>query len=150
MPVGADREGRQAMDRVRGSVLVVDDDDRLADLITALLRSNLPFTRISSASHGCDALARHLEAPMDVIVLDLDMPGLRGDELLARLRASTPGAPVSIMVSGSPALGEAIARCEPDFHLTKPFNQTDLVERVAQALELARERASPGVRRHGA
>jgi PAS domain S-box-containing protein len=95
MPGAAPGTARPAL-----SVLLVDDDDlvrnSVADLLTQLGHSATAFSR------GELALAE-LERPRryDVVMLDLNMPGLGGAGTLPRLRALCPGLPV-ILTTGSP------------------------------------------------
>src|SRR6185503_8075265 len=66
-----------------GRVLVVEDDDRIAQLVARALRDD-GFT-VDRAATGPDGVAAAADHEFDVVVLDLMLPGLDGTEVLARL-----------------------------------------------------------------
>ncbi len=85
------------MSRPPCRVLLVDDDDLVRRVGTRSLRRRLGV-EVIGASDGNEALARWRESPdtIDVVVLDLDMPGMDGVEVLHRLEQLAPGVPVII------------------------------------------------------
>jgi CheY-like chemotaxis protein len=84
-----------------GVVLVVDDDPVLVDLLRRLLPEH-GFTVVGAAS-GEEALEVAASQPVDVVVLDLLMPGMSGWELLEQLRERHPGLPAVVLSGMSPA-----------------------------------------------
>ena len=68
------------------SVLVVDDEEYIRDLVTSSLR--LAGFAARSVSDGSKALAAVAADPPDLVVLDVRMPGIDGFEVCHRLRAS--------------------------------------------------------------
>ena len=124
------------------SILIVDDD---SDLLRALERV---LTRrgfaVRTASDADDALGILLRDHVDVLLLDLCMPGLGGLELLRRLRADQLRVPAVVM-SGTgtiPDVLEAVRLGACDF-VEKPVETERLLHAVALALQL---RPSPHVR----
>ncbi|MGV8881803.1 MAG: response regulator [Rhodoglobus sp.] len=127
-------------------VLVVDDDPDVAMYIKTVLerRAGLLVTAI-----GDPRLARATveEFRPDVVVTDIEMPGMTGLELLAMLRADQPELPVIVMtahVSVDYAVGAL--RNQADEFLTKPVNSAELVEtvkRLAEQGRASREAARP-------
>ena len=124
------------MQRRNGHVLVVDDDALNRRLLTATLaREGL---RTTSATDGAEALAAIHEDPPDVVLLDIEMPGIDGFEVLARIKGDEAirHLPV-IMISG---LGdtESVVRCleiGADDFLPKPFDVAILRARVNAGLD---------------
>jgi PAS domain S-box-containing protein len=76
-------------------VLLVDDEANAVTALTTLLGEE--GLRISGATRGEEALALAASQPFDVAVLDVQMPGMSGLELLKRLRQEHPGLPAIIM-----------------------------------------------------
>lgn len=126
---------------VRGSVLVVDDNEINRDVLSRRLQ-RLGHT-VSVAEDGHRALAMLANSIFDLVLLDILMPGFNGYEVLQSLKAhpTLRHIPV-IMIS---VLGEVdtIARCielgAEDF-LSKPFNPVLLGARVGACLEKKRLR----------
>jgi DNA-binding response OmpR family regulator len=116
----------------QGRVLVVDDDEGVREFLEAVL-ARAGF-EVTGAATGEDALERAIEAPPDLVTLDVILPGIDGLETLRRLRQAQPSIRV-IMLSGhapSRASDEALRLGARDF-LRKPLEP--------RALELAVERA---------
>lgn len=116
-------------------VLVVEDEPDIAALIAyQLTREGF---RVETAGNGPDALKAVGREIPDLIVLDRMLPGITGDEILARLRAesATSGIPVLVLT----AKREQEDRIEgfelgADDYLTKPFSPRELVLRVRAIL----------------
>lgn len=139
-------------------VLVVDDAKAGRDLLVGLLRG-AGFARVEEAARGEEALARLLSGGVDLVLLDLVMPGLDGFELCRRARAepALEGLPILVQT----ALGQAEDRSRAfsagaTDYLTKPVNPVELVARVRihlanrllrRELEAARARAGLEVER---
>ncbi|MEA2594467.1 MAG: two-component system, OmpR family, response regulator RegX3 [Thermomicrobiales bacterium] len=118
-------------------ILVVEDDRSIAELVQLYLRRD--GHEIEIVENGATAL-RHLEsspAPIDLVVLDLMLPGLDGRGVCRRLRA-TSDVPVIMLT----ALDDDRDKIEgldlgADDYLTKPFNPQELVARVRAILRRA-------------
>jgi CheY-like chemotaxis protein len=92
--VAADAPAAGAMPRV----LVVDDDPDIRETLSEFLtRRNY---RAATADDGAGALRMIVETPPDFVLLDIDMPGLKGTDALPAIRAVAPRA-IVIMVSGT-------------------------------------------------
>jgi len=110
-------------------VLVVEDDPQLAEIVAGYL-SRAGF-EVRVATDGLKALAAARTQRMDLIVLDLMLPGISGLEVLRRLRAE--GSQVAVVVLS--ALGEYEDRVVglergADDYIVKPFSPRELVLRV--------------------
>lgn len=131
-----------------GTVLVVDDDPTVAEVVVDYLR-RAGFATVH-APDGPTALALADEALPDLVVLDLMLPGMDGLEVCRRLRRLAP-VPVVMLT----ALGEESDRVlgleiGADDYVTKPFSPRELVLRVRSVLRrTAAPPAVAGLLRHG-
>jgi two-component system, OmpR family, response regulator ResD len=122
-------------------VLVVDDDDTVADVVLGYLdRAGHVVHRVSN---GDAALAEVAAESPDLVVLDLMLPGVDGLEVCRRIRTTDPALPIIMLT----ALGEAEDRIAglqvgADDYVTKPFSPRELVLRVDSVLR--RYAAAPG------
>ncbi len=118
-----------------GTILVVDDNDDTAELMRDLLRKRgFEASAVSSAQAALDHLQTH--SP-DVVVTDVQMPGMSGIDLCARLRERHPDLK-SIVVTGQGDIETAVAAIRAgayDF-ITKPVKIDALEIAVARAIEL--------------
>jgi len=108
------------------SVLLVDDDELMANSMQVLLQS-LGHTVLTSASgeEGLAALEAGFEP--DVVILDINMPGLGGSGTLPRLRALRPGLPVLLSTGRADQAALDLAKAYPAVALlAKPFSLREL------------------------
>ena len=110
-------------------VLVVDDESVLAELLGSALRHQGWETQ--TAANGWEALDKADTFDPDVVVLDIQMPGLDGMETLERLRKRKPHLPV-LFLTARDAVADRVAglRAGADDYVTKPFNPLELTARV--------------------
>jgi DNA-binding NtrC family response regulator len=125
--------GRKA-DPMNGTILIVDDDEDTAALLRDLLRKRgFDATAVSSGRQCLEHLRGH---PTDVVVTDVQMPGMSGIELCVTLRERHPDL-LPIIVTGQNGLETAIAAIRAgafDF-LTKPLEIRAVEIAVSRALE---------------
>ncbi|MBI5693204.1 MAG: response regulator transcription factor [Verrucomicrobia bacterium] len=123
-------------------ILVIEDERQLAGHISrALARQGHCTTAIPDGAEGLKAI---LTDPPDLVVLDLNLPGLDGLSVLARLREAQSPARVLVLT----ARGEVGDRVKglhagADDYLTKPFSMDELTARV-EALGRRGATAHPG------
>ena len=112
-------------------ILVVEDDDAIRSNILRLL--NLEGFETASAAEGIAGLAQaKLHAP-DLIISDVNMPGMDGFELLAAVRADTALATTPFMLLTALDDRSSMRRgmtTGADDYLSKPFTRTELLESV--------------------
>jgi DNA-binding NtrC family response regulator len=113
---------READDRPRPAarVLVVDDDDEMR----ALLRRTLEFDgyEVTERDRGTHVLEALRGAPFDLIILDKEMPGLTGLDLLPILRREFPQVPVVLVTAfGGRQIAASALRLGAASYLEKPF-----------------------------
>ncbi len=116
-------------------VLVVEDDPDIAELVALHLRRAGFETDIVTS--GTDVLPRLRERLPDLMLLDLMLPGLSGEELCRLIRADQRLAPVPILMLTARAEEEdRVAGLDlgADDYVTKPFSPRELVARVRAVL----------------
>ncbi len=119
-----------------GSILVVDDDPGILDLLADFLGEH--GWRIATARSGTE-MRRCLEAETpELVVLDVKLPGEDGLGLIAQIRQRQPGLPVIMLTS----LGTEVDRIVglelgADDYLAKPFNPRELLARIRAVLRRA-------------
>jgi two-component system response regulator QseB len=118
-------------------ILIVEDESRITDFLAKGLQSS-GFTT-TPASNSEDAAAIALDGSIDLLLLDLGLPGKNGLELLKDLRGQGFQAPVIILTARSD-IDDKVAGFElgADDYLTKPFRFEELLVRIR-----ARLRTSP-------
>ncbi|MBW3615659.1 MAG: EAL domain-containing response regulator [Actinobacteria bacterium] len=112
-------------------VLVVDDDALIRRLVSIRL-TDAGF-EVIQAPDGESALDLVAERRFSVVLLDNQMPGLSGPEVLRRLRASSATATLPvIMVTASATVDDRVAGLQAgaDDYITKPFSMEEVVARV--------------------
>jgi two-component system OmpR family response regulator len=110
-------------------VLIVDDDDKLADLIRRGLVADGMTVDVSTS--GEDGLWRAAATRYDAIVLDVMMPGIDGITMCRRLRADDVWAPV-LLLTARDAIEDRVAGLDAgaDDYLVKPFAFPELAARL--------------------
>lgn len=115
-------------------VLVVDDEPLVRQLLCEILQGAGYITH--AAEHGPQAVEIARQETVDVVLLDIMMPGMSGLEVLAKLGELIPNSPV-IIVTASPTSDNAIAALRLgafDF-IVKGFNNEVMLSTVARAVE---------------
>jgi DNA-binding NtrC family response regulator len=117
-----------------GRILVVDDEASARNTLADLLRAE-GFT-IETAADGFKALAKLDEFSPDVVLTDLNMPGIDGVEVLRKVHEHDPDLPVVLMTAfGGVETAVAAMRDGAEDYLTKPLNVEELVIVLARTLE---------------
>ncbi len=124
---------------ITGTVLAVDDSADNRDLLARYLtRKGHTVLLADSGSQALQILDQH---PVDLVLLDLIMPGMNGSEVLTRMKANGElrALPV-IVISGQQDMDDIISCIEAgaDDYLFKPFNQVLLQARISAGLERKR------------
>ena len=152
MSFPASRKEGPAADRGDGSpgqdpqaaltVLLVDDDELVLDS-TRMVIEALGHTTVAAAS-GEEALAALAGCRPDLVILDLNMPGLGGRGALPALRALRPDLPILLATGRPDEEAEALAASQPGLALmAKPYDINELQRHLAAILARAEARPSP-------
>jgi len=125
------------MANAQENVLIVDDEEMIRWILNK---------KLSKEGYSCDeagdtsqALAKLQANPTDLVVLDINMPGRPGNELLPEIRSTYPETAV-VMASGVTD-NSIIARCIKDGaqdYIRKPFHLVEVVQSINMALEKMR------------
>ncbi len=125
----------------RGRLLVVDDDEANCDMLSRRLERN--GYAVAVAKGGAEALEILRASPFDLVLLDLIMPGMDGDEVLEIMKHDPALHDVPVIIVSSMDEVDAVARCillGAEDYLPKPFNPVLLQARIGAALEKRRLR----------
>jgi len=122
----------QASGRLGMVVLVVDDDPEIRDVVRWLLEDE--GWTVETASNGRDALERATRARPALIVLDMGLPIMTGEEVAMRLHDVYVDPPPIIVVSADGRAGEKAARIGAASYLHKPFDMDTLARMVRVTL----------------
>jgi DNA-binding response OmpR family regulator len=117
---------------VTETVMVVEDDHAVRSLVRMLLEDDgLTVVEAATGSDAIDVFARH---PVDLVLLDLRLPGMNGFDVCRELRR-TSDVPI-IMVTAQQDSHDVVAGLEvgADDYVTKPFNDRELLARVRARL----------------
>jgi DNA-binding response OmpR family regulator len=133
-----------AMDRPR-RILIVDDEPNVRLMFRTSLASTADGAVIGEAEDGDAALEKVEDASFDVIILDLQMPGVDGMETLRRLRARGDNTPVVVVTAHGevPHAVEAMKLGAVDF-LAKPLTPDTLRRVVAEVCDRSRRAEQRG------
>ncbi len=115
------------------SILVVDDEQHILDVVEFILQENgCAVTTASTATSGID---RFRELDPDLVVLDLNLPGVYGLDLLHQFRKRRPGIPIILLTAKSEEIDRIVGlEVGADDYVTKPFSPRELVARVKAVL----------------
>ena len=126
------------------SLLIVEDDGPLRDVLTRSLRAE--GFAASAVSSGGELLQRALADPPDVLVIDIGLPDADGRDLCQALRARGVSAPV-LFLTARDALTDRLSGFSAggDDYVTKPFDIEEVVARLHALLKRAAGRAATQV-----
>ena len=126
-------------------VLIVEDDDRIADpLVTGLQREGLEAERVATGRAGLDRIADAGSPFPDVVLLDLRLPDMDGFEVCKQIRAEHD-VPIIVVT----ARGEEVDRVlglelGADDYVVKPFGFRELLARIRAVTRRVQPRAATG------
>ena len=122
----------------KGSVLVVDDEEIMRDVLETLL--SMSGYRVTLAKTGEEGLETYEKRPHDVVLLDVSMPGIGGLTALEEFQKLDPEAAV-IMITAYATFDTAVSAWEKGALgcIRKPFQNEQVLATVAQALKRRRK-----------
>lgn len=126
------------------TILVVEDTPAIAAIIEEVL-NDIPGYQATAVANGADALAFVAEVRVDLVLLDINLPGLDGFAIhdLLRARTGTTVVPILFMTAGLHE--DEFARRGVRAYIKKPFDLDDLLAHVASALAGGGERSDRGL-----
>ncbi len=122
-------------------VLVVDDDPTVREVVVSYLKA--AQHEVVEAEDGESVAAIVRDTPVDLVVLDLMLPGIDGLEVCRRLRATSDVPVIMLTALGSETDRVVGLERGADDYVTKPFSPRELVLRVESVLRRAGDRTSP-------
>jgi DNA-binding response OmpR family regulator len=122
-------------------VLLVEDDERLAQLTARYLESH--GVVVTVAKDGIEGQAEALRRQYDCLVLDLMLPGRDGIEVTRQLRARTDVPIVMVTARGEEADRVLGLEVGADDYVTKPFSPRELLARIRATVRRVRGQAGP-------
>lgn len=115
------------------SLLIVDDDETVRDTLTELFSGEHLCKAAATAE---DALALLASPDLDLIITDISMPGMSGEDLLGFVKTYRPRTPVVFITgSGGRENAERLMNKGAVGYLTKPFRLEEIEAEVERALE---------------
>jgi DNA-binding response OmpR family regulator len=130
-------------------ILIVDDEPHLALMLADVLDE--AGYEAHTIDNGLDALETVHRDPPDLMLLDVQMPGLDGFEVAARIKADPATAAIPIiMLTAMGGRGARVIGLESgaEEYLAKPFDQAELLARVRNLLRLREQAMEAGRRDH--
>jgi DNA-binding NtrC family response regulator len=115
------------------TVLIVDDDPKMRELLTSILE-NAGYI-VETAGDGKEAVKACKKFPIDVALIDVELPDTKGTKLLGTLKELQPKM-VKIIITGYPSIENAVTAVneKADGYILKPFNPADLLEKIKKLI----------------
>lgn len=118
-------------------ILVVDDQVDVRRVCKLALAGD--GARCDEVGNGNDAVAKIRETDYDLVLLDVDLPGLNGEQVLRKIKQDPPSPHIKVIMLSGRTSGDELSRmmnAGADDFLTKPFSLVQLRARVKAALKL--------------
>lgn len=113
-------------------ILVIDDDEPILRLMSSILRE-FNFEPVTAKS-GLEAIGKADQLHPDLILLDMNMPGMSGRQVIERFRSDgSPSVPILIL-SGEPVSEDELREVRADGAIQKPFDLNDLLGKIRHHL----------------
>jgi len=124
----------------KAQILIVEDDRDLREALVTTLE--LAKFHVSEASNAHEALVRLAESPVDMVVSDVNMPGLSGHELLGEVQRLYPGLPM-MLITAYGQISHAVSAMQSGAvdYLVKPFEPKVLVDAVTKVVGGGRQKS---------
>jgi CheY-like chemotaxis protein len=130
----------------RPVVLVCDDESAIADTLAEIL-SRSGYSAMATYD-GEEALETALVMPPEMLITDVQLPGMSGIELAITVKRVFPDCKI-LLFSGQASTSELLASANRAGHnfalLSKPVHPTDLLKRIADGLGMAKTQQTVGV-----
>jgi two-component system response regulator PilR (NtrC family) len=122
-----------------GKILIIDDEDSIREYLSMMLERE--GYEVHSSENGKKALKLSSQESFDVVITDIQLPGMSGLDILGSMRESDPSVPV-IIITGHASQESAIEALNIGafYYLLKPVSNEELKQVVRNALELRRLR----------
>ena len=132
------------------SILLIDDEPHIADVVVYVLEEN-GFKTATALSGEAGLRAFRAKRP-DLVVLDLNLPGISGLDLFQQIKKIDPAIPVIMLTAKAEEVDRVLGlEIGADDYVTKPFSPRELAARVRAVLRRANGagKTAAGIIRHG-
>jgi len=120
------------------SLLIVDDSATMRKIIMRSVRmSGIQFDTTEEAGNGVEGLEKLSKAPADVILCDVNMPEMNGDEMVKKVREMDSCKDTKIVMVSTESSQDFIDKllaCGADDYITKPFTPDKFNEKLSPLL----------------
>ncbi len=129
-------------------VMTVEDNNSFREMFKGLLSSEFPSAEITEAANGEEAFERLSSSAVDLVFMDIRLPGESGLELTRKIKAKYNDVTVTVLTSyGSAEYREAAARCGADGYLTKDSMKWNQMAAMVECFQGVKD--SVGLKRIG-
>jgi CheY-like chemotaxis protein len=123
----------------KGKILVVDDEILVLELLADFLESR--GYQVATAANGREAVAAVAQAVPDLVLMDVSMPEMDGEEALRQIVASRPGLPVMMVTANADAtVTSRLLGLGAVDYVPKPFDLDYLDQAVSVQVSAAQDR----------
>jgi len=133
VPAARPSTGDEGQSNVGGTILLVDDDEAIRILVASYLDTKGYTVLAAGAGEEAVAMATGNEMQIDLLLTDIAMPGMSGNELGAALAALQPGIHI-LYTSGYPFATAAGQGINPASFIQKPYRLDELEQRIGETL----------------
>ena len=125
--------------KVKGRILIVDDDLALAEMLGIVLRNE--GLEVTHVADGSSAVAAFRESRPDVVLLDVMLPGIDGLEVCRRIRAES-GVPIVMLTAKTDTVDVVLGlESGADDYVVKPFKPQELIARCGPGFAVVTTRS---------
>jgi len=116
------------------NTLIIDDDEEIRITLSSILENE--GYSVEAVENGKKAIRVCEKTPFDVALIDINLPDIKGTELLRILKEKQPKM-VRIIITGHPSIENATKSIneKADGYIMKPFNANDLLEMIKKLIE---------------
>jgi DNA-binding NtrC family response regulator len=116
------------------SILVVDDDEGVRTILSSVLSQEGYL--VEAVENGKQAVKTCEKSLFDIALIDIELPDMKGTELLNKLKRIQPKM-IRIIITGHPSLESAMKAVNEraDGYVLKPFQVPELLEKIRRILE---------------
>ncbi len=124
----------RSMKEMKKKILIIDDEQNMLNSLRRMLRSYRDDWDIDFSSESIDFIFKLEKSPYDLVITDLNMPGMSGLELLSLIKKNHPLTPV-IIITGKPSYDAAVEciKLGAINYITKPFDSEKITDAIIAA-----------------
>ncbi len=122
------------------SILIVDDERKIVDIMKRALKKNSGNVEIESAYDGFEAGRKIMKMLLDLIILDIQLPGIDGHEVLKNIKENKRLEGIKILAISGKNIEEnreRVLNMGADDFLAKPFEMDEMLLKVSKLLKVA-------------